>query len=44
LSSNSRYAFLGSLRSTAQMISYEINVGLILIAVVLLSGELHLGL
>jgi len=42
-SSNSKYAFLGSLRSTAQMISYEINIGLILIIVILFSGSFHLG-
>lgn len=34
-SSNSRYAFLGSLRSTAQMVSYEISIALILITVLL---------
>ena len=31
-SSNSRYAFLGSLRSAAQMISYEVSIGLIIIS------------
>ena len=34
-SSNSRYAFLGSLRSTAQMVSYEVSISLIVIMVVL---------
>lgn len=34
-SSNSRYAFLGSLRSTAQMVSYEISIALIVITVLL---------
>jgi len=41
-SSNSKYAFLGSLRSTAQMISYEVSIGLIIISVLLLSGSLNL--
>ena len=41
-SSNSRYAFLGSLRSAAQMISYEISIGLIIISVLLSSGSLNL--
>ena len=41
--SNSRYSFLGSLRSAAQMISYEINIGFILIGVILCTGSLNLG-
>ena len=41
-SSNSRYAFLGSLRSAAQMISYEVSIGLIIISVLLSSGSLNL--
>ena len=41
-SSNSKYAFLGCLRSAAQMISYEISIGLILIAILLSSGSLNL--
>jgi len=41
-SSNSKYAFLGSLRSAAQMISYEVSIGLIIISVLLLSGSLNL--
>lgn len=41
-SSNSRYAFLGSLRSTAQMISYEVSMGLILICVLITAGSLNL--
>lgn len=40
--SNSKYAFLGSLRSAAQMISYEISISLILICVLLCSGSLNL--
>lgn len=42
-SSDSRYAFLGSLRSAAQMISYEVSIGLILINVVLCVGSLNLS-
>jgi len=41
-SSNSRYAFLGALRSAAQMISYEVSIGLILIGILLSSGSLNL--
>ena len=41
-SSNSRYAFFGSLRSAAQMISYELVIGLILIIVLLFVGSLKL--
>lgn len=40
-SSNSKYAFLGALRSTAQMVSYEVSLGLILINVLLCSGSLN---
>lgn len=39
-SSNSRYAFLGALRSAAQMISYEVSIGLIIINVILCVGSL----
>nr|YP_009944490.1 NADH dehydrogenase subunit 1 [Osmundea sinicola]QFR99784.1 NADH dehydrogenase subunit 1 [Osmundea sinicola] len=40
-SSNSKYAFLGALRSTAQMISYEVSIGLIIISVLLCAGSLN---
>lgn len=40
-SSNSKYAFLGALRSTAQMISYEVSIGLILINVLICVGSLN---
>nr|QYC35759.1 NADH dehydrogenase subunit 1 [Apophysomyces elegans] len=41
-SANSKYAFLGSLRSTAQMISYEVVIGLVILTVVLCLGSLYL--
>jgi NADH-quinone oxidoreductase subunit H len=41
-SSNSKYAFLGSLRSAAQMISYEVSLGIIILNVVLFSESLNL--
>jgi NADH-quinone oxidoreductase subunit H len=41
--SNSKYAFLGSLRSAAQMVSYEVSIGFILITVLLFSGSLNLS-
>jgi NADH-quinone oxidoreductase subunit H len=41
--SNSKYAFLGAIRSSAQMISYEVSIGLIIISVVLLVGSLNLS-
>ena len=42
-SSNSKYAFLGSLRSSAQMISYEIFLALIFLAILLLVNSLNLA-
>lgn len=42
-SSNSKYAFLGGLRSAAQMISYELSLGIIILTVILVSGSFHLG-
>ncbi|MEN2986464.1 MAG: NADH-quinone oxidoreductase subunit NuoH [Thermodesulfovibrionaceae bacterium] len=41
--SNSKYAFLGSLRSTAQMISYEVALGLSLVGVVLMAESFNLS-
>jgi NADH-ubiquinone oxidoreductase chain 1 len=42
-SANSKYAFLGSLRSTAQLISYELILSSVILIVVLLSGSLSLS-
>ena len=41
--SNSKYAFLGAIRSSAQMISYEVSIGLIIISVILSAGTLNLS-
>ncbi len=40
--SNSRYAFLGALRSAAQMVSYEVSIGFVIITVLLCVGSLNL--
>jgi NADH-quinone oxidoreductase subunit H len=40
--SNSRYAFLGAMRSAAQMVSYEVSMGLVIITVLLCVGSLNL--
>ena len=41
-SSNSKYAFLGALRSAAQMVSYEVSIGFIIITIVICCGSFNL--
>ena len=41
--SNSKYPFLGSLRSAAQMISYEVSLGLVIIGVIISTGSMNFG-
>ena len=40
--SNSKYPFLGGLRSAAQMVSYEVSIGFIIVTVILLAGSMNL--
>jgi len=41
--SNSKYPFLGSLRSAAQMISYEVSIGFIIVGIIISTGSLNFG-
>ena len=41
--SNSKYAFMGALRSAAQMVSYEVSLGFVIITVLLVAGTLNLS-
>ncbi len=41
--SNSKYAFLGALRSAAQMISYEVSIGFIIVGIIISTGSLNFG-
>ena len=41
--SNSKYAFLAALRSAAQMVSYEVSIGFVIITVLLIAGSLNLS-
>lgn len=41
--SNSKYAFLGSMRSASQMVSYEVSMGLVIVTVILCTGSLNLS-
>jgi NADH-quinone oxidoreductase subunit H len=41
--SNSKYAFLGALRSAAQMVSYEVSIGFVMVSVLLCVGSLNLS-
>jgi NADH-quinone oxidoreductase subunit H len=41
--SNSKYSLLGGIRSSAQIISYEISMGLAIVSVLMIAGDVHLG-
>ena len=41
--SNSKYSLLGGIRSSAQIISYEIAMGLAIVSVLMIAGDVHLG-
>ncbi len=41
--SNSKYPFLGALRSTAQMVSYEVSIGFVIVTVLMLAGTMNLS-
>ncbi len=41
--SNSKYAFLGAIRSSAQMVSYEVSIGFVIVTVLLMVGSLNLS-
>ena len=41
--SNSKYPFLGSLRSAAQMVSYEVSIGFVIVAILVMAGTMNLS-